>query len=385
MLAALIKKELLALMRDMHGMAALFVLPVVFIVVMSLALKDVYSPPQRTMQYAVDVRDTGELAQTLLKRWQDSHGKPQPLPADWQTALRTGKLNYVVVLKAGLSNELAVPTLPTQASIHLLTEPGMDNNLFNSLHTELGGMAGEVKARHALSRINALASEQPTTMLHVVQAERFAGQAARPSAVQQNVPAWLVFGMFFVVASLSNLLVQERSSGALARLESLGVPRWLLLASKALPYLAVNAVQAALMLCVGVWLMPHIGGDALSLQGIHWPALLVAVGAISLAAVGTALVLACAVRTHAQAAAVGPTVNILMAALGGIMVPTFVMPSFMQEIAAFSPMGWGLEALLVVMLRAGDVTELMPSTLRLLAYAALMFSLALLIFHRRTP
>ena len=45
MLLALIKKELLALVRDMHGLAVLFVMPMVFIVLMSLTLKDIYRPP----------------------------------------------------------------------------------------------------------------------------------------------------------------------------------------------------------------------------------------------------------------------------------------------------------------------------------------------------
>ena len=38
MLLALIRKELLALVRDMHGLAALFVMPMVYIVLMSLTL-----------------------------------------------------------------------------------------------------------------------------------------------------------------------------------------------------------------------------------------------------------------------------------------------------------------------------------------------------------
>jgi membrane-associated protein len=44
------KKELIALGRDVHGLAALFLMPLLFIVVMSLALKDVYAPPLRTLQ-----------------------------------------------------------------------------------------------------------------------------------------------------------------------------------------------------------------------------------------------------------------------------------------------------------------------------------------------
>ena len=382
MLAALIKKELLALTRDLHGLAALFVMPMMFIIIMSLALKDVYSPPQRSLQYAVDTQDQGELARSLLDLWQRSHGTPQPLPPNWQARLRAGQLKYVLVLQTGLSEELALPSLPTQARIQLLAEPGIDANLFSSLRADLSGAAGEMKARTALANIAAPPSPPTASMQSLVRAERFASSGPQPSAVQQNVPAWLVFGMFFVIASMSNLFVQERSTGTLARLQSLGVPLGVLLASKALPCLGVNAVQAALMLAVGVWLMPLIGGDALSLSGIHWSALLVALGSVSLAAVSMALALACAVRTHAQAAAIGPIVNVLMAAIGGIMVPKFVMPVFMQRMAELSPMNWGLEALLNVLLRNGDVASTLPHALRLGGFAAVMLAIALFLFQR---
>jgi ABC-2 type transport system permease protein len=379
MLAALIKKELLALTRDVHGLAALFVMPVMFIIIMSLALKDVYSPPQLTLSYAADLRDQGEPAQQLLRAWQRQHGPAQALPTDWQAALQTGKLKYVLVLQAGLSEELTRPSLPLSPLIQLWGEPGMDGNLLNALRAELIGAAGELKARAALAGTDANAN---ASMQSLVKAERHAASGPRPSAVQQNVPAWLVFGMFFVIASMSNLFVRERSTGALARLQSLGVSRSMLLASKALPYLAVNAVQAALMLTVGVWLMPLIGGDALSLAGIHWGALLAALAAVSLAAVSMALMLACAVRTHAQASAIGPVVNVLMAAIGGIMVPKFVMPSFMQRLAELSPMNWGLEALLTVLLRAGDVASTLPHVLRLSGFSVVMFAVALVLFQR---
>jgi ABC-2 type transport system permease protein len=382
MLSALIKKELLALVRDPHGLAALFVMPVIFIIIMSLALKDYYSPPQRALRYAVDAQDKGDLAQSFARTWQHQHGEPGVLPTDWQQQLREGTLKYVLVLQPGLSDELALPSLPTVARIRLLAEPGLDGNLFNTLKAELAGTAGELKARTALASTDAPPPPANASMLTLVSAERFASSGPRPSAVQQNVPAWLVFGMFFVIASLCGLLVEERSSGTLARLHSLGVPRSLQLASKALPYLGVNAVQAALMLAVGVWLMPLLGGDALSLAGIHWGALFIALLAIGLAAVGMALALACAVRTHAQAAAIGPIANVLMAAIGGIMVPKFVMPATMQRLAEWSPMNWGLEALLSVLLRGGDVASTLPQVLRLGGFAALMFGLAWLLFRR---
>jgi len=384
MLAALIKKELLALTRDVHGMAALFLMPVIFIIVMSLALKDVYHPPKRTLPYAIDARDSGKAARSLADAWARDHGPAQPLPTDWSDQLRAGQLKYVLVLEPGLSEELELPAFPTQARMRLWTDPGLDGNQFNTLRSEAAGLAGELKARSALAQTDGAPPPTDASMQAIVLAERHAGSGPRPTAVQQNVPAWLVFGMFFVVASLAGLFVQERSTGTLARLHSLGVPRALLLTSKALPYLGVNAVQAMLMLAVGVWVMPRIGGDALSLQGIHWGALAVAISAVSLAAVGLALVLACAVRSHAQASAVGPILNVLMAAVGGIMVPAFVMPAFMQRLATWSPMNWGLEALLTVLLRGGDISATWPHVSKLAAFAALTWLLAIVLFRKST-
>jgi ABC-2 type transport system permease protein len=383
MLLALIKKELLALVRDMHGLAALFLMPMVFIVLMSLTLKDIYRPPLAELTYAIDMRDTATPAKWLQQLWQRNHGVPQPLGSDWQARLRNGSLKYVIVMEPGLSEELESAALSTQARIHLLTEPGIDANLFNALRAELIGASGELKARLALA-VPGTASPAPEASIEaMVRAERFSTAGPRPTSVQQNVPAWLVFGMFFVVASLSSLFVQERSSGALGRLQSLGVSRTMLLASKALPYLGVNALQAALMLAAGIWFMPLIGGDALSLAGIHWGALLLSLAAVSLAAVSLSLALACLVRSHAQAATIGPMVNVLMAAAGGIMVPKFVMPGFMQRLVETSPMNWGLEALLTVLLRGGGVADALPQIVRLVVFAALMFLLAVFLFRRR--
>jgi ABC-2 type transport system permease protein len=382
MLLGLIKKELLALGRDVHGLAALFVMPLLFIVVMSLALKNVYAPVVTSLRHAIDVRDNGNFAAEVGKLWAPGHGTAEPLPVDWRAQLRAGQLKYVIVIDEGFSKELAVLGMPGEARLHLLAEPGIDGNLFNALRAELQAVAGQLKARGALQTLGEQVSSGTTDTHKLVSAERFASGGPRPTSVQHNVPAWLVFGMFFVIAALANLFVEERRCGALARLRSLGVPPTLLLASKALPYLAVNLVQAVLMLMVGAWLMPWFGAEGLSFAGVQWPALIVVVCAISAAAVGMALMLSCLVRTHAQASAIGPVLNVLMAALGGIMVPTFVMPVAMQKVAALSPMNWGLEALLTVLLRGGGVAQAGPWVLRLLALAVLMFVLAWLLFKR---
>lgn len=389
MFFALAKKELLALSRDLHGLAALFLLPMVFIVVMSMALKDVYSPRVQAMRYAVVNQDHSSLAERLVKAWIDEHGAPEVLPDPdvWQDAVRAGKLKYVLKVDAGFAQSLDNdPEEEHAEKVHFLAEPGLDQGLFESTYVSLVMHVAKLRTEGMLTQLgvegDTAKASKALFSSSLVAAQR-AGKQARPSSVQQSVPGWLVFGMFFVVASIAGLFVDERSCGALSRLRSLGVTPVTLLAAKVVPYMFVNGIQAFLMLSVGIWLMPLLGGDGLSLQGIDWSALLLVLMSISAAAVSLALAIACLVRSHAQASTLGPILNVLMAALGGIMVPLFVMPEVMQQIAAYSPMNWGLEALLDVMLRGSDVSAVLPRIGRLCTFAVLMLTGAYLIVSKK--
>ena len=382
MLLALMKKELLALSRDIHGMGALFIMPMVFIVVMSMALKDVYTPPTKSLPYAVVNQDQGKTSTKLVERWAKEAGVAQVLPEKWQDEVRAGRLKYVLLVEAGFSKVMDDLGSKGEAKARLLTEPGLDNSVFETKRMRLLAIAAQLRVEGLLAKLPRKLDASALTGDAPVAAERMT-LGPRPTAVQQNVPAWLVFGMFFVVASIAGLFVEERACGALARLRSLGAKPLQLIVSKIVPYLGVNGMQAALMLAVGVWLMPWIGGEGLSLQGVNWAALLLMLFAISLAAVSLALAVACLVSTHAQAATFGPILNVLMAALGGVMVPLFVMPPVMQKIATYSPMNWGLEGLLNVLLRSGDVASVLPEVGRLAGFATLMLGLAFLLFRRR--
>jgi ABC-2 type transport system permease protein len=348
-----------------------------------MALKDVYSPTVRMITYAVANQDTGKMAGVLVDRWTKEAGVAQPLPDNWRDELVAGRLQYVLVIEPGFSEQASDMNGKGEAKARLLAEPGMGQAMFEMQRTRLLAMVAQLRAEVLLAQLDLGINVAAMVKQTPVAAERVSVGGARPTAVQQNVPAWLVFGMFFVVASIAGLFVEERACGALSRLRSLGAQPWQLIVSKIVPYVLVNGIQAVLMLAVGVLLMPVIGGDGMSLAGVNWLALIVMLLAISLAAVSLALTVACLVSSHAQAATLGPILNILMAALGGIMVPAFVMPPVMQKIAAFSPMNWGLEGLLDVLLRGGNLASILPEAGRLAGFALLMLMVGFVLFRRR--
>ena len=68
-LLALWRKEMLALLRDKHGLLALFVMPAIFILVMSLALQDSFTPSKKLeLGYAIVNLDQSKSTQELIER-----------------------------------------------------------------------------------------------------------------------------------------------------------------------------------------------------------------------------------------------------------------------------------------------------------------------------
>jgi ABC-2 type transport system permease protein len=208
-------------------------------------------------------------------------------------------------------------------------------------------------------------------------------KATVPSSVQQSVPAWLVFGAFFVVVPLSNTLISERQQGTLRRLRSTNLGTLRLLLGKLIPYFWINQLQVILMLIAGSVLIPALGGEALQING-SWLLLAVMAATLSIAALGIAFLIAVSSSTTEQATLLGGTGNIVLAAIGGIMIPKFVMPATMQSVANWSPMSWGLEGFLDILLRNGTLRDIAPKASGLLALGLLTLSLAWLIQSRRS-
>lgn len=400
-LLALWLKESIALLRDRHGLLALFIMPTIFILVMTMALRDAFSPGVSIdAAYVVVDLDHSPHSAALLKRLdQGVSFKRLAPPADPESARQgiiDGRHVLALVLPEGFGKRLLTPAgadgQPT-AALQLLTDPTLSPALQLAFRNQVMAALGALRADELSQRAGQLfglpvtpgaASQRDWPDEIVSVAVRNDRSIRPPSSVQQNVPAWLIFAMFFVVIPVSSIFIIERQQGTLQRLRAMGLPFHLVLAGKLLPFFIVNQLQAVLMVLVGIYLVPLFGSEALELPG-SLPLLLNAwavAAAVSLAAVALALLVASLARTSEQATVIGGVGNILMGAIGGIMVPKFVMPAAMQQLAAWSPMAWGLDGFHIVMLRHGGFADILPSLARLLAFAATALLVAVWLNHR---
>lgn len=189
----------------------------------------------------------------------------------------------------------------------------------------------------------------------------------RPTAAQQNVPAWALFGMFFIVVPLSGSLIRERQTGSLTRLMTMPVSPASILIGKICAYLFVCLVQFALMLLAGSYLLPLLGPAGLEI-GPELVTIIPVVLAASLAASGYGLMVGTLAKTYEQASMFGAVSIVIAAALGGIMIPVYVMPRYMQEISICSPLAWGLTAFQDIFVRGGNLGTVLPEMSYLLLF-----------------
>lgn len=395
MLLALVAKELRVLTRDRHGLAVLFVMPAVFILIMSLALRDAMDPDRATVDYLWLDEDGDYFARQLRSALEDQRALarlPDPKDeAELVARVRDGRAPFAVHIRPGLQQRIA-ETGPTRSPLVTMylspTAPPFARMLFVT----------HVRAALAQARIEFLVEDEmgvpheeaqqirdQANPAQIAADEIYLGAgdrlAAAPNAVQQSMPAWLVFAMFFVVLPISTSVLAERAQGNVQRLTLLGVSPARLLAAKFPAYYLVNLGQLGVMLAVGVFAVPWLGGDALAIRG-SGTALWLLASALSVAAIGFALLVAVTARSVVQATTTGGVANLIFGAVGGVMVPKLVMPPAMQTATAVSPMSWALEGCWDVLLREGGVRDTLPEVAALTLFGTVAYAAACALYPR---
>ena len=412
---AVTMKELKVLWRDHEALALLFAMPVFFILVMSLALQGVFESGSgdRPIEILLINEDRGGLAaKTIhdLKKMErftiidTLDGVPVTLKKA-KDLIHQERHTLALRFQAQFSAQLLSDTKDAKNDdpvISLIVDPTTNMQFISSLKGAIQG----VVARHALlsrlpqimrrslngigepgnpeltidlnklspyferifSSVSAESLDRETVPIAIVPLRAFESER-RPNSAEQNVPAYTIFGVFFIVLTLASSFLQEKNDGTFQRILTAPLTKTALVVGKLLPYYLVNLIQIGLMFAVGVFLF--------DLQLGNLPALILVSLALSASANGLGLLVAAIGRTEAQVNGLSVLLAITLSALGGMMVPSFVMPGLMKTLAQFTPHAWALSGYHDVIIRGLAVREVLDEAGVLLGFAALFFLLAL--------
>lgn len=180
-----------------------------------------------------------------------------------------------------------------------------------------------------------------------------------------------VMFLLFSMAGAGGALLEEEESGVLERLLISNVSMTELLLGKWLFFAAMGLTQVTLMF---VWGASVFGLELWTLKRLAGFAAMAVVTACAASAFGIVLATAC--RSRSQLSGVSTIVILIMSALGGSMMPRFVMPDFMDKLALFTFNGWALDGFLKVFWYDDPNAGLAPSLLALAPQFAVLSLLA---------
>jgi ABC-2 type transport system permease protein len=150
-------------------------------------------------------------------------------------------------------------------------------------------------------------------------------------------PQGIVWGVMACAATFAASLVVERTRGALPRLTIAPIARWQILAGKGLACFLTTGVLMTVLLGLA-----RVG---FGVRPTSVPLLALAVLCVSLAIVGLMMVFSVLGKTEQAAAGLSWAIIIVMAMIGGGMLPLAFMPAWMQPLSHVSLVKWMVLAL----------------------------------------
>lgn len=183
----------------------------------------------------------------------------------------------------------------------------------------------------------------------------------------------IIWGLIGCAAGFGISLVTERTRGTLVRLRMAPIPSWHVLAGKGLACFATTVGVTSLLLLVARFIFGVQPGSPVLLAA--------AVICSAFAFVGIMMLLSVLGKTEAAAGGIGWAVLLVMAMLGGGMVPLFLMPGWMQSISHISPIKWAVLALEGAIWRGFSPAEMLFPCAVLLGVGAGCFLLGSRLFR----
>jgi ABC-2 type transport system permease protein len=366
------------LTRDKTGAFFVFVFPFLIILALGAAFGSGFTP-----QLGVVSAGSGALGRDLRDRLAATDGLEVRSFTDadaMRTAIERGQLEGGLQIPAGYDERIrAGDTVPLdyvarptgtqelEATVAaVVDEQGVVIRAARFAVSE--GTAGSFD--EALARARAVAAAMP----RVEVATRTAGGDSAIGSFASGAAAELILFMFLTSLSASAMLIETRRLGVTRRMLASPTEVRTILVGETLGRFAIALVQG-LLIVVGTVLLFRVDWGNPFTTGL-------VVLLFALAATGAAMVMGSVLKNASQAGAMGVFLGLVLAAIGGCMVPLEIFPPAMYRIAHLFPHAWAIEALNASIATGAAPAEVSTELWVLAAYAVGLLAFASVLLRR---
>ena len=355
-LSAIVLKELRQMRRDRITLAMIIGIPVMQLILFGYAI----NLNLRGLSTGI-VDQAGTSASRALVMDMHATGVIKPTveatsPKELMDLLRRGEISMGVVVPPDFERRRA----EGREAVQVLVD-GSDTTV-QSAALQLAQMPLESTAYSVLK-------VQPINVVAFYNPERRSAVNIVPGLI--GVILTMTMVLFTGVA-----IVRERERGNMELLIATPLSRSELMVGKVLPYAVIGLVQTTVVLVLGLWLfdVPVRG----SLVDVYLAAVLLIFANLTLG-----LLISTKAASQFQAMQMTFFVFLPSILLSGFMFPFAGMPRIIQWFAEILPLTHFLRLIRGVMLRGASLFELWPDVLALVAFTAVMMTLAINRFRKR--
>src|SRR5690606_2142960 len=423
-LLASIKKETLLLLRDWGGLGILFIMPSILLITITLIQQSTFRDANDVVMPIVVVnQDKGELGKTieenianesslkLIQNWNEekidettakkliSDGKyqialiiPENLSENLESRINANVEQILAEFSMeetdSIESNLSQNPIQEISKIKMYFDPAAGETFRNSVKNDIEKMMSKVESKKIYTIFEeqmGIETEGNILNENSIQFDEIIAQKGEdgivPNTVQHNVPAWILFGIFFIVVPLGINIVKEKNLGTNIRIRTSPVSYATIISGKIITYLVICLIQFTFMLMIARFLFPSLGLIPFEPGTRLFPMIIVVVFS-SLAAIGLGILIGTVMKTQEQSAPFGAILTIIISAIGGIWVPIYLMPEIMQKVATFSPMNWGISAFYDIILRNGSLLDISTELISLFLFFVATFAVSMWINKR---
>jgi linearmycin/streptolysin S transport system permease protein len=365
------------LLRDRTGAFFVFVFPFLIILALGAAFGSGFTPKLGVVggsdALGRDLRDRLEATDGIgVRSFADEEAMRQ--------AVGRGEIEGGIVIPAGYGDR--VRTGETVPLVYVARGSGSGQELQTTVTAVVDAQSGEVRAARfavsegvtnsfgeGLQRARAVA---PTVPRVTVGTRTAGGDTA--STFDTGAAQELVLFIFLTSLSASAMLIETRRLGITQRMLASPTPVRTILVGETLGRYAIALVQGVLIV-VGTVLLFHVSWGNPLTTGL-------VVVLFALTATGAAMLMGSTLRNASQAGAMGVFLGLVLAAIGGCMVPLEIFPPTMYRIAHLTPHAWAIQALNDSIATNAAPAAVSTDLLVLGLYAVVLLSVATVLLRR---
>lgn len=191
----------------------------------------------------------------------------------------------------------------------------------------------------------------------------------------QAVAGTAIMMLLFSVSSIGQSMLVEKESGVLKKLLQSPIMPFEIMFGKMLTAIVIAVFQLCVMFIFS-WLA--FGLDIF----INIPALVVMIIATAIACSSFGILLASIVTSKKQSDSLATLIILFMSAIGGSMIPLYIMPSFMQDAAVVSVNYWSIQGFYDIFWRRAGMSAIFENVIVLLGITTFVLLLSSYFFKR---